>query len=755
MPASKTSLDGESWRLGQCMHGQGVDDVVRWIPARVPGNVRSDLMRAGIIEDPFPGKQNELSRWVDDWNWWYKRDIDIKPGPKRTFIRFEGIDYRSHIFFNGRKLLDNEGMFAPTVVEVTDLISDKNSLCVNVEYSGQFKVREKTLKCQMSFGWDFAPTIKTMGIWDSVSLIRTGDIFITHLRVEPVKVTESYWEAQVSLGLDSRKEHTATFEFELKGHNFEGGIKTHKHEELVPEGISEHRIAIPIVDPQLWFPWELGKQNLYSLSVAVRTGREISDTHSARFGLRTIALHSNEGLPGKLWTFFINGKRMYIRGANWVPPDSLPGRIDRERYSKLLDLAKQANINMLRVWGGGLREKDDFYNLCDELGIMLWQEFPFACAHRTYPRDENFKKVVKKEATGILDKLYNNPSVVLYCGGNEISYSMNKPIVDILKHKVEKYGGGRPFKVTSPTEGESHNYRIFHGLANLADYRNESEAFLSEFGCQSAPVKETLDFIIPKKFQWPIEPQLPNSIGEFTFTRAEQFDFINRLVISNTARRNTEIWTYHDAQLLKLFRYAEQIGFDNCDSFIAATQKIQAQALQIAVEHVRRRKYTTSGVMFWQFNEPWPTVCWSVVDYFFRPKLAWHKLKQIYSPLLFSLEYPLGPYEPNQVLEAGAFLINDRHRDYNNLTIIVTTSGNGGEDQSTELRASVAADGITEIGKINLPLTGESGWKINCDVLQNGKKLCSNEYDLSIVDRKPTIGILMALDWLAHNIFWK
>jgi len=758
MPQNKRiSLDGDGWWLGQCMHGQGIDDVVRWTPAVVPGEVRVDLLRAGIIEDPFPGKQNELSRWVDDWNWWYRRDVDIPQGPRRTFFRFEGIDYKSHIFFNGRRICDNEGMFAPVVVEVTELLAGRNTLAVNIEYSGQFRVRENTLKCQMGFGWDFAPAIKTMGIWDSVSMIRTGDVYIRHLRVEPVRVTEFYWEAQLTVGLDSRKEVNGVLDFKVLGDNFDCKPVSHRYEINIPVGLSEHRIALPMPDPQLWSPWEEGKQNLYRLEANVLAGKTVSDGTSTRFGMRTAKLHSNEGRHEDIWTFIINGERIFIRGANWVPADSMPGRLDRERYSKLLKLAKQANINMLRVWGGGLREKAEFYDLCDELGILVWQEFPFACGHRPYPRDAKFKKLVKKEADGILDKIHNNPSVVLYCGGNEISYSMNKPIVDILAREAQTLGGGRPFKVSSPTKGESHNYRVYHGLANVAEYKKEEGSFLSEFGMQSVPVRDTLDFIIPRKNQWPIAPEFPYALGEYTFNRAEKFDFINRLIISSAERRNTELWTYHDAQMTKLFRYAEQIGFDNCETFIDATQRMQAYGLQVAVEHIRRRKFEASGVMFWQFNEPWPTVSWSVVDYFLRPKAAYHKLKQIYSPLLFSLDYPLGPYEPDQTFTARAYLINDRHREYGNLKVDIDVLGPEGETTEHFEREvpRAAADSITELESVPVTLRGDGGWKIKCAVSQNKKILSRNEYDLTIVDKKPTVGIMMAADWLMHNIFWK
>ncbi|HOX28043.1 MAG TPA: glycoside hydrolase family 2 TIM barrel-domain containing protein, partial [bacterium] len=499
------SLNDNEWRIGQCMQWQSIEDVLRWIPASVPGNVQSDLLRAGIIEDPFIGRQNELSRWTDEYNWWYRRDLDIQPGPGRTFIKFEGIDYKSHIFLNGRKLADNEGMYAPVVLEVTELLGKRNTLNVNCEFAGQFKPRENFLKCQMSYGWDFAPTILTVGIWDSVSIIKTGDVFIRYFRVEPIKVTEDYWELQVSYGIDSRKDVKASVAFELEGGNFECDPATHEEKIEIKRGISDLKTIIPLPSPHLWNPWELGKPNLYSLKLRVSDRKRVLDDVSTRFGCRTVELRSNESRnPDEKWTFVVNGKRLFVRGANWVPADSLPGRIDGERYSKLLNLAKQANMNMLRVWGGGIREKADFYDLCDELGILVWQEFPFACGRRPYPKDDKFAYLVKKELTGILDAIHNHPSVAYLSGGNEINITFNRGLVDIFEKLAAKLGGGRPFRSASPVAGESHNYRVWHALANLSDYQKEDTPFLSEFGMQSPPVKETLKKILPKSSHWPI-----------------------------------------------------------------------------------------------------------------------------------------------------------------------------------------------------------------------------------------------------------
>jgi len=250
MPRKVLSLDGDDWELGQAMQWQGLDDVTRWIGARVPGNVRADLLRAGLIEDPFPAKQNELSRWVEDWNWWYRREFKPAPGGKRFFLRFEGIDYHSHIFFNGRKVAENEGMFAPVIVEITELLRKNNTICVNVEYAGQFD-RMETLKCQMGFGWDFAPAMRTMGIWDSVSAIQTGEVFIRNMGVEPVKVTEDYWEARVTLEIDSSIETGVDAGFTISPENFDGPAVKFSRKMRVPEGISRKVVNIPVNNPEL------------------------------------------------------------------------------------------------------------------------------------------------------------------------------------------------------------------------------------------------------------------------------------------------------------------------------------------------------------------------------------------------------------------------------------------------------------------------------------------------------------------------
>ncbi len=752
------SLNGDKWEFGKVAPRRGLKDVKQWMPARVPGDVRADLLACGMIKDPFPEKQNELSRWVDDWDWWYKREFKAARGARRTFIRFEGIDYHSHIFVNGDKVAENIGMFAPVIVEITGLLRDVNTLSVAVEHSSQYQQREETLKCQMGFGWDFAPSIRTMGIWDSVSLISTGETFIRFLGVEPVQISQHDWELKVTAGIDAEKEIDATVEFVIEPDNFEGAQQKHRVPLAVPAGVSEHTFSIPVKNPRLWNPWEDGPRNLHTLSMAILNGKKTVDNTSERFGFRAVNLRENDGRPGDVWTFEINGKRKFIRGANWVPCDSLPGRVTKERYGALLEMARKANINMLRIWGGGLREKKDFYDICDELGILVWQEFPFSCPRTNhYPKTAEFMKLVSKETNGILEKLYNHPSVVHYCGGNEFSYVRNREMVDRIGKIVLKRGGGRAFKVSSPTSGEGHNWKVFHGIANIGDYRKDNTAFLSEFGLQAPPVKKSLDKFIPEKHQWPVAPRMPYAAIELTYVRSEQMDRLRKLIpFGDRELSNAEYWTYHDAHLFKLFRYAEQIGFSDVDSFIEASQKMQAYGLQTAIEHIRRRRFNASGVMFWQFNEPWPTICWSVVDYYLEPKLAYDKIRRAYSPLLLSLDFNSGPYSPGMILQVKPFVINDFHRGFGKTKCVTRLLGPGGAelDKKEILMDSVPADSITTLRPFNFTLTGDAGWKISCDIRTGGKLAAHNEYDLSVCDKKPTIKAIIAANWLMNNLLW-
>lgn len=741
-------LNGSDWQFG-CVPQQPVsgknandyDQVAEWLPATVPGNVRADLLALGRISDPFYGLNNEASQWVDERDWWYRKAFSLQLDEgERAFLVFEGIDYISAVYLNGVELGRHEGMFSRQVYEITDLISRGVERVANPLYvvavriwgsaalprpqltawqkawkriSGAlipqweaFPDRTGTLKCQMGFGWDFAPCLRTMGIWDDVYLVVTRSVFVSDVFVRCEILGAESAKVKLSLDLDANAEETARVQVTVRGKNFAADERHFDFDLALSKGRQVKEVELSLENPRLWQPWERGFPHLYEARVDIYPSPPAepavpSDSVTATFGLRTVELVPNRDGPPDAppWTFVINGRPMFIRGANWVPADALPGRVRREDYAQLLGLAKGANINMLRVWGGGLREKRAFYELCDELGLLVWQEFPFACVFLGhFPRQESFLNLAQRECTAIVRQLRNHPSLVLWCGGNEYNPRRNRKLIEVLRAVVATNDGTRPFKDVSPSHGDSHHWRVWHGKAHVRHYRRDEAQFASEFGLSAVPDLASLQSFIPAEHLWP-----PG-----------------------------ESWRYHCAELGKLHRYARPWLKEESVSlaqFIEATQKAQAFGLQVAIEHFRRRKYRSSGTLVWQFNEPWPAICWSVVDYYRRPKLAYHRLKQVYNPILVSLDYPFIEYGPGTVLRAEVWAINDLLQSFEDCRLRVLLDGEEIFSRPVEL----PPDSCRLIGRIEHPLP-DRGRSLTTELSCQGQVISTDSYDLQYYD---------------------
>ncbi|MCR4406972.1 MAG: hypothetical protein NUW24_08625 [Anaerolineae bacterium] len=751
------SLNGDDWKLGGVPLGNDpwladpreIGAIGQWHQATVPGNIRLDLMRAGIIEDPFYGLNNQASQWVDTCNWWYLKDfpLEIAPG-ERAHLVLHGVDYVSWVYFNGHPLGQHEGMFSPQVYEITPFLKAQNHLDVRIlgsdalrgprptlgqrwrlwleqrfsEPVRRYPGRLHTVKCQMSFGWDFAPPLRTMGIWDDAEVIISGPVFIRHLFARPVVHDDNQAAVHVSLTLDAATETPAEVAFTLAGLTFEHQPRTHRHTVALAPGVQELDFTLNVPHPRLWWSWDRGRPDLYLLTAEVRVAGQVSDVVSERVGLRTVTMSPNPGAPSDAapWTFTINGQTVFARGANWVPVDSLPGRATVDDYRKLLDLARQANMNMLRVWGGGLREKRAFYDLCDELGIMVWQEFPFACAFFTqYPADEDFLRLAAAESRAIVETLRNHPSVVFWCGGNEFAPQRHRPLLDALARVTNEADGSRPFHPVSPSFGDSHFWAVWHGQAHFSEYTRDQALLASEFGLQAPPAVESLRNFIPPRQLWP-----PG-----------------------------QAWTYHHAEWGKLRRYAAIFNpADDLDSFVAASQRAQAWGLKVAIEHHRRRKYHCSGVLVWQFNEPWPAICWSLVDYYRQPKPAYEVIQQLYNPLLVSLAYPLVLYRAGGTFDAEVWLINDWPRPLPGCRVEIELHGAEGVCQRWETEMDVPADSAQIIGHLVWKLPGGTCWQVQVRVVQQGRVISTNSYDLTAYDPHPTPRSGRFWAWVASKL---
>ncbi len=742
------SLNDDQWHLGSVAQKPFADvndfaDARAWLPAQVPGDVRLDLLRAGKIPDPFFADHNEQSQWVDTYDWWYARELNLAlEQDARAFLVFEGIDYQSAVFVNGKQLGRHAGMFSRQVYEITTAVSrpqtaavlqqssvssQRSSLAVRIWGSGALpKMRlspsEKlyaalirpfipppsqpypdyfaTLKAPMQFGWDFAPRLRTCGIWDEAYVVVTRSVFIEDIWVNPQLKIQNPKLADIglTLTLDSDREQMAQARITIREKNSPAPVLTHTHPLILQPSKQTIPLALQLENPRVWNPWDRGAPNLYEIEIQIQTPAGAAlDTHTETFGVRALELARVEGARGDAepWTFIVNGTREFLRGANWAPLDALPARVTRADYERRLRQARDANINFIRVWGGGLREKRAFYDVCDELGILVWQEFPFAGAILDrFPHDRAHLQFVAAECGAIVRALRNHPSLVVWCGGNEFNTRGNRPIVNTLRETVERADGTRPFRPASPYRDESHNWRVWHRLANMLDYRRDSTPFLSEFGMQAAPNVETLKRFLPPDLLFP-----PNGL-----------------------------WEYHHAQLRKLFRYARATPATLAE-FVAATQRAQTHALQIAVEHMRRRKGKTAGVAVWQLNDPWPNISWSIIDYAGVPKRAYYALKQLYAPVLVSFDYALAPRRAGDVVAGDLWLVNDRLeslaavdvRAYHNGKEVYARRGGAGADSAARIDALTVrlADGANVLRLVA------------CD---DARVWCENEYDLNFCD---------------------
>ncbi len=721
-------LHGHGWRLGQAPAGADparaawaeLERVTEWLPATVPGNVRADLVRAGRLPDLTWGRNAADAAWVDDHCWWLVRDFACAPAPgERVHLVLRGVDYIGDLFLNGRFLGRHEGMFSPQVHDVTDLLTGDDRLAVRIlgnrwlprdrsglrlkllnrleerlnHMPGLFPDRRDTLKCQMGFGWDFAPPLRTLGIWDDVYLLRSGDAFLRDLVVRS-EVAETRAALTLTVEIDARRGGPAQLRVTLTGRTFEAAPLTVERSILLPPGPSRHTLALTIPRPRLWQPWDQGEPHLYDLEVQVRRGGKRSDALRRAVGLRRLEWKGRQ--------LYLNGRRVPIRGANWVPADILPGRVGAGDYRALLTLAREANMNMLRVWGGGLRERRAFYDLCDRLGILVWQEFPFACAFVTrYPRSPDYLQLVETEVRAIVRDLRRHPSIVLWCGGNEFNPDRNKPLVRTLRRVVEQEDPTRPFVPASPSAGDGHNWQVWHRFYPPARYREDTTPFVSEFGLQAPPDAAALRRFIPPEELWPPGPS----------------------------------WTFHGAGLAKLWRYARPFlpeGEPDLDAFVTAAQRAQAWGLQIAVEHYRRNG---TGVLLWQFNEPWSAISWAILTYERRPKPAYHLVQRLFAPLLVGADYTLQPYRSGDPFAADIWLINDLPRAFPACTLTVTLWDARGQAARQMTQAvDVAAQERRTVARFTFPLPPGDRWRLTCRLERKGRTLTANEYDLAVYD---------------------
>lgn len=608
------------------------------IPAQVPGTVHTDLLQAAIIEDPFFSDQELKTYWIDEQDWLYETVFDMPAHLFQTgtiMLICEGLDTLCRIMLNGQIIAETKNMFRRYCFDITNMIvPEKNTLQLTFfparrhgrEKISGFKQFPSTIhpervfvrKAQYSFGWDWGPALPTCGIWRPIYL-QTGKQFaIQTVHFDTLTIVEDHAMIKVATLIKGKGQgkikikiydETDCFEKEIEINN-PGWIETN----------------LRITNPRLWWPNGSGRQDLYHLEVILLGGDgEEVDHREKRVGIHTLKLLQEENGEA-VFRFIVNGKPLFIKGANWIPADSFLPRITEQTYRTLLRLAHEANMNMIRVWGGGIYESDLFYDLCDELGLLVWQDFMFACA--AYPNDPPFENEVIEEVTETIQHLQHHPCLALWCGNNEnewLAYmegfsNLSEMPGYRLYHRVipdcinrldpfRPYWPGSPFgqdkNPNDPASGNRHNWDIWSGWKDYTRVIEDKSLFVTEFGFQAPACWDTLrNALNPQEYQ----PQ--HRVFEFHNKQVEGPERLYRFLSGHLP-------VVHDP-----------------DAFIYLTQLNQALALKTCLEHWRLRRPKTSGTIIWQLNDCWPVTSWSLIDYALRLKLAYYWVKQSFGDIL-------------------------------------------------------------------------------------------------------------------------
>jgi beta-mannosidase len=656
------------------------------IPTVVPGSVFETLIDNGIIGDPFYGLREHEVSWVYESNWDYVTEFDLEPTfleHKNILLRCNGLDTISEVILNGENLGSTNNMFVRYDFRVKSKLKNKGNRLTIKFKSPTLKAREEKekrginlntgyaahpgvpylRKAQYSFGWDWGPKLPDIGIWKPIELIGYDNLRIDSIYInQKLYYNKSYNELPKVEEITDLVAISTDFSIEI---NLESDILTNELnnyrlniEMRAPDGKTftfekpintlTLKAKFTLDYPYLWWTHDLGIPNLYDLSITI-INNDIIDSFKQKVGIREIRLIQNIDKWGKSFFFLLNGIPIFAKGANWIPVDSfIPRGKKRGLYQSNLSNAKEANMNMIRVWGGGIYEDDLMYDICDELGILVWQDFPFACA--AYPPDEEFIENIKIEATQNIQRLRNHPSLALWCGNNEIEWLWRRELhrseiieVDkinefksgylkvfenILPELIKKYDPNHSYWPSSPSNGfvgsslgtqnsnlpdigDSHFWDVWHSNKPFKAYREFHSRFMSEFGYESFPPIKTIENFCP----------------------SEQFDFFS-LIMENHQKNsagNKKILNY----MKKRFKIPSE--FENR---VILSQITQAEAIQYGVEHWRRNRndFHCMGALYWQLNDCWPVASWSSLDYYGRWKALHYFAKRFYQKVFASIK---------------------------------------------------------------------------------------------------------------------
>lgn len=665
---SERNLSSEKWQFKNSKEN-------KWLTASVPGTVHLDLMNNKIIPDPYQDENEKKVQWVENEDWDYQTSFNISSkelANQNIDLVFNGLDTFSEIYLNGKLLQSTDNMFRKWTIPVKqNLKTGENTLqvkfksAVNVGKELAKKVpfttpespRSYVRKAQYQFGWDWGPRLVTAGIWKNVQLNFWNQAKLENVKIEQKAFTRQKADLNIHAEIFAEKEGKYSFLINKVSQNIT--LKSGKN-----------LISIPyqIQNPKLWQPNGWGDPNLYQLKILLQKDSKTIAEKSERIGLRTVELIQEKDEKGKSFYFKVNGNPMYAKGTNWIPSDSFTPRITKAKYQKLIKDSKEANMNMIRVWGGGIYEDDEFFKACDENGILVWQDFMFAGSF--YPSDENFQKNVEMEVKDQVERLQNHPSLALWCGNNEVDEAIvnwgyqkqfkyskedsvqvwkdyKKIFHEVIPNAIKKYATNdkQIYWPSSPsigwghkeslTEGDSHYWGVWWGEQSFEIYNEKVPRFASEYGFQGMPTLETT------KSMFSGAPDLSLQNGTI---KAHEKHSRGWEIIDNYMKRD-----YHIPTDFVKYNYVSQL--------------LQARGMQIAIEAHRRAKPYNMGTLYWQLNDCWPVVSWSSIDYLGNWKALHYQIKRSFENQVILTE------EKDGVL--NFYAVNDELKKFEDVSLIV------------------------------------------------------------------------------------
>lgn len=636
-PIKEISLN-DNWLI------KSANDSIK-LTTNIPNETHFDLCKNKIIPHPFWGDNEKHIQWVAESNWIYEKEFDVDSSfltSENIELVFDGVDTYSDIYLNDIKILSTNNQFRQWKADVKAIIKPSNNklrILIHTPFDIEKHKAEVygfqppsdsrifTRKAAYVYGWDWGPRIVTSGIWKPAKLEgwngpRLKNVFI---------IQDSLTERKAYL--------TASFEISSNNQaNISLFVYGNRKNITTMEGNQTVEINFEIDSPDLWWPNGLGDQKLYTIDCSLMHNDYGIQTISKKIGLRTIELVQEKDSTGKSFYFKVNGLPVFMKGANYIPMQILGNDVDTNKYRNLINDVAESNMNMLRVWGGGIYEHDIFYDLCDEKGILIWQDFMFA--NGMYPADSTMLDNITIEATEQIKRLRNHPSIALFCGNNEIAEAWanwgwknkytaeqqkkmeddyNKLFHKLLPDLVNKLSPQTPYWPSSPQygrgdkrsqfEGDSHYWGVWHDEEPFEMYEAKVPRFMSEFGFQSYPSLNTLKHWIDKK---DLEYNSPVLQSHQKHPRGNE--------------------------LIKKYMERDYKVPENFSDFIYVSQLLQAEGIALGIEAHRSAMPYCMGSLYWQLNDCWPVVSWSGIDYEGRWKALQYFVKKSFEPVILSLE---------------------------------------------------------------------------------------------------------------------